>query len=277
MSPRAPRAAPRRIVRGPAAGLAGCALLVGCSIDNPRGSDSLLTVLAPPAPAEAADMALDREDSDRRLRGTLLLANAPWGGDDIYLTMYRDYIADEEPAIRAAATRALGNHGLVQDAPIIAGMLSDPSPIVRVEAARALQRIHNPAVIPAMLARLDDDIEPEADIRAELAHGLGQYAEFSVVQALIGALADRQLRVTHASRESLRTLTGQDFGFDRGEWTRWASAAEDPFAARSAYVYPVFDRPRRLWEYLPFVPPPPNEQESTPLGLPRDLSRSTSS
>lgn len=251
----------------------GVALLAGCSIDNPTGSDSLLGALAPPTPAEAADMALDREDSDRRLRGTLLLANAPWGGDDIYLTMYRDYIADDEPAIRAAATRALGNHGLVGDAPTIAAMLGDASPIVRVEAARALQRIHNPAVVPPMLARLDDDTEPEADIRAEVAHGLGQYAEFSVVQALIGALADRQLRVTHAARESLRTLTGQDFGFDRAGWTRWASAADDPFAARSAYVYPVFDRPKRLWEYLPFVPPPPNEQEATPLGLPRDLSR----
>ena len=251
-------------------------LAIGCTFDKPPGSDSLLAAIAPPSPGEAADMALDVEDSDRRLRGTLLLANAPWGGGDAYLSMYRDYVDDDEPAIRAAATRALGNHGEVADAETVAERLADESPLVRVEAARALQRIHNPEVIPSMLDRLDREIEPEADIRAEIADGLGQYAEFSVLQGLISSLGDRQLRVTHAARASLRTLTGQDFGFDRPAWTEWVSAAEDPFLARAAYVYPIFDRPRRFWEYLPFVPPPPNEEAAMPLGLPRDLSRDRS-
>jgi hypothetical protein len=32
-------------------------------------------------------------------------------------------------------------------------------------------------------------------------------------------------------------------------------------------MYPIYSRDRDWWEYFPFVPPPPNEQASTPAGL----------
>jgi len=212
-------------------------------------------------------MALDTEDADRRFRGTMLLANAPFAGEAVYLEMYRDYLDDPVPNVRAAATRALGNHGHAEDAPLIARRLQDPERVVRIEAARALQRLHAPSTIDALLDRLDPDVEPEPDIRAEVAHALGQYADSVVLQSLIATLADRHLRVVRNARASLQTLTGQDFGLDRAAWSGWVGSVDDPFAGRTPYVYPVYERDRRLFEFIPFVPPPPNEQASTPEGF----------
>jgi HEAT repeat protein len=263
------------------------ALCTGCGLDVRPGARTLSEALAPPSPEEAARMALDEENADNRYRGTLLLANAPFGGEPIYITMYEDYIDDEEPNVRAAATRALGNHGETRHAELVIGSLKDPEPLVRLEAARALQRLHNPIAIDALMERLAEtvivvdersnakkrlDVEPNTDVRAESAHALGQYADRRAVEKLIEALADRQLRVTHNALAALRTLTGQDFGLDRRAWQEWYAAAADPFAARAAYVYPVYHRDRTIFEYLPLVPPPPNEQPSSPVGMNPDLT-----
>ncbi len=243
----------------------------GCALDARPGARTIWEAFAPATPAEAAMMALDEEDPDRRFRGTMLLANAPWGGEEVYLVLYRDYIEDSEPNVRAAAARALGNHGNPADAALLAAALEDPEPMVRLEAAQALQRLHAPDAVPAMLRRLRRDAEPDPDIRAELAHGLGQYAQRRVLDELVGAMNDRSLRVIHNASLSLKTLTGQDFGYDHRAWARWVAETSDPFAARSAYVYPAFYREKFFLEYLPFTREPPNEQASSPAGMPPEL------
>lgn len=145
--------------------------------------------------------------------------------------------------------------------------LTDEDELVRLEAARGLQRIHAPQAVPVLLERLDRSIEPNPDVRTEAAIALGQYPENRVVRGLIAALADRRLAVNSGTLESLRTLTGQDFGYDRRAWLDWFGASKTPFAARSVFIYPVFHRDRRLIEYIPFVPQPPNEIAAQPAGV----------
>lgn len=244
--------------------------LTACDIHARPGSRTLFEAFRPPSPQEAVEMALDDANADRRYRGTMLLANAPWGGAGPYIPMYVDYVDDDEPNVRAAAVRALGNHGEPEHVPLIVARLEDPSEAVRLEAAVALQRLHNPVAIDPLLRRLSVDVEPNVDVRAEAAVALGQYASTKVLQRLIAALTDRNLRVLHASERSLTLLTGEDFGLDRRAWAQWARQVQDPFAGRRPYEYPVFQRDKRLLEYLPFVPPPPNETPDAPAGMPRD-------
>jgi len=245
------------------AGLAGCAV-----VEGKPGAQTLSEVFAPPTPQEAARMALDLENPDNRFRGTMLLANAPWGGDPIYLEMYRDYVDDEVPNVRAAATRALGNHGGPEHVELILPNLDDPNELVRLEAAQALQRLHNPIAIPALIRHLDPDVEEDTDVRADCADALGQYAQAEVLQALISALDDRSLSVNHHALKSLRTLTGEDFGLNRAAWQRWFSQTDDPFRGQRQYTYPVFHRDKRWIEFIPFIPPPPNEEPRPPVGMP---------
>lgn len=246
------------------ASLGGCGAFEGV----PRGTDSLLQVFRPQtSPAEAADMAIDPYSPDRRSKGTTLLSNADFGGEPVYVELYLDAVADADPGVRAAGVRALGRHGDPEQAPLIVERLTDADRMVRIEAARALQRIHNPVAVPALLNAVQESKETDPDVRVAAADALGQYAEARVIQGLIGALADSRLAVNFAVRRSLVTLTGQDFAVDRRAWLNWQDTTPDLFAGRQPYVYPAFSREKRPIEYLPFMPPPPNETASTPVGL----------
>lgn len=251
-------------------GIALLALLGGCQtadLDLRPGATSVLQVFQAPSPTEAAAMAIDPYDAEKRYRGTLLLANEPFANEPIYQRLFLDNIDDDDPGVRAAATRGIANHGSPDQASAIIARLSDSDAQVRREAARGLQRLHNPAAIDPLIAMLDEQNESEADVRAEAAEALGQYPDPRVLAKLIAALDDPQLAVNRSTVSALRTLTGQDFGPDRGAWVRWAGKTKQPFAARRLYSYPTFARSKYWIEYLPFVPQPPNEPPGTPAGL----------
>lgn len=250
--------------------LTGVLTAGGCGTfsDVPRGTTSLLQVFTPQtAPSEAAEMAIDPYSPERRYQGTTLLSNADFGGQPVYIELYTDAIEDADAGVRTAGVRALGRHGEPSHVPLLVGRLTDPDRMVRIAAARALQRIHNPVAVPALLGAIQESREKDIDVRVAAAEALGQYAEARVVQGLIAALADPRLSVNHAVRSSLVTLTGQDFGVDRRAWLDWHDSTDALFAGRQPYVYPAFNREKRLIEYLPFVPEPPNEAASSPVGV----------
>lgn len=265
---------------GPAIGL----LLAGCEemgLRQPkRGAESLLEVFAPPSPEEAANWFNDDTNADNRYRGAVLIANAWFAGEnDAYLNRFEYLLLnDPDPSIRAVCARGLGNHAGPEHAEALATALrSDKDVEVRAEAARALQRIHNLVAVRSLVAATREpdprlppsEYEEEAEVRVEAALALGQYADPFVVEALIAALDDASLVVHRAAVSSLRTLTGQDFGIDSGAWLRWRKETTDLFAARGVYEYPVFQRDKLWWEYIPLVPNPPNESPATPTGMPR--------
>lgn len=250
---------------------------LGCELNLRPGAQSLLEGFNTQAsPGELAAMALDPYDPNRRYLGTLGLANEPFANQPVYIRLFLDNAKDQDPLVRSAAIRGLGTHGSAEHVPVIAAALADAVPTVRVEAARALQRVHNRDAVPALLVAMREPeagrrlpSEPEAAVRAEAAHALGQYAEPRVLEALVAGLDDTDLSVNRSALASLRTLTGQDFGLDRTAWLGWIRQTQDPFRARSVYTYPVFNRRKRAYEFIPLVPPPPNEVVGTPAGLPR--------
>jgi hypothetical protein len=270
-------AQPTRLVcarLGLAAVAAGGCLLAGCLSDDTRNQMAEKeSVLAPlfkqPSEFDAVLWANDEYDSDKRARGTALLAFSPFGDDPKYVSyLYRRYLTDKEPNVRAVAAVAMGLHGTPDDVPQLAGLLKDPDMHVRKAAAHSLQRLYNPVAIEPLMEAIDSAKEPEWEVRAEAADALGQYAENRVVQKLIAVLDDDQLIVNQTTVRSLKSLTGQDLGVDRRAWAKWLQETKDPFAGRTAYVYPAYSRDKTWLEYLPFIPGPPNEVASTPAGMP---------
>ena len=185
------------------------------------------------------------------------------------MEMYTLATEDGDPAVRAVAVRAFALHGGPDSAPLLADILTnDEAATARREAARALQRIHNVEVVETLMAALDPSAEEDPDTRAYAATALGQYAEPRVVQALIGALQDRRLAVNHAALESLKTLTGEDYGLFTRRWLAWTNETKELFAGRTQYVYPVFHRDPTIVELiLPWFDPP-NEKPGSPAGMP---------
>jgi hypothetical protein len=262
-------------------------LPAGCADDlqRARGAESVLDVVrtnsAGPPPAELAVMAIDPYDANRRYVGTIGLAGAFFANEAPYIALFEDNAKDLDAAVRAAAMRGLSNHGEGRHAMTLVAALRDPDKQVRLEAARGLQRLHDPAAIDSLLAAIREPVgfppepgeEIEPDVRAEAAAALGQYAHPRVVEGLIAAIRDESLAVNRAAAASLRILTGQDLGLDHEAWVTWrdsAGTADAMFRARTLYLYPAFRRSKRWWEYLPLIPPPPNEVPATPAGMPRN-------
>ena len=237
--------------------------------DQMAAGDSILApVFKTVTPADAAAWAADPYDADKRARGMNLLANAPFGGAEAYVKLYRERLKDDNAPVRAMACRALGLHGNAQDVPRIVPLARAEEPLVRLEAVRALQRLHNSEAVKVLIERLSQDKESEPELRAEAASALGQYAEGNVMQSLIASLADPSLLVNKNAHDSLRTLTGNDaLPADRKPWVEWSKATEKPFANRRAYVFPVFWREKRWLDYVPFMPAVPNETASSPVGF----------
>jgi hypothetical protein len=264
----------RRVVFGfaRAVGLCvGCGALglslTGC---DTLGSDfaALTESFNPPTPAQAAMWAVDTTNPENQRRGVALLASAPWGGAEPYQKLYRLYIEQPtDPLVKGFAIRALGRHGDASDAKLVADQLGSGYKLVRLEAARALQRLHDPAVADVMWKKLIDQVE-EAEIRTELAIGLGQYPSDAVFQALVAAVDHRELAVNDAALDSLQTMTGQDFGFSQNAWLDWRKSVDATTAFRSdeRFLYPTFRRDKGFFDYVMFWAPLTFEDPGMPVG-----------
>lgn len=249
-----------------------CSLLLstGCGTFDgvPRGTDSLLQVLNPQvSPTEAAEMATDPYSTEKRYKGITLLSSADFGGQPVYLELYIAGLEDDDASVRGASVRALGRHGDPEHAPLLIEALQDEDDFVRLEAARGMQRIHSNDSVQPLLSLIDEEKEKNIDIRAAAADALGQYKQTRVVLGLISALSDSRLAVNNRVQHSLMMLTGQNLGLDKRAWLDWYNGTKDVFAGAQPYTYPVFNRKKKLVEYLPMVPQPPNETTGTPVGM----------
>lgn len=240
--------------------------LSGCDTIT-QDFQQFFTDIVPPTPAQAAEWALDPYDAENRRRGTTLLANAPWGGSDVYLKLYRDRVENEtDPQVIAISIRALARHGDASDAVLISRRLESVWRDVRWEAALGLQRLHNPAVTAALARRVADELE-DPDVREAATVALGQYAEDASFQALVAALDARELSINLAAQAALLTLTGRDFGLDRTAWLDWYRRTPNPFEDQQVYRYPTYSRPLTVWDHLAFWSPTVFESPDVPVGM----------
>jgi HEAT repeat protein len=135
--------------------LAACSLLMacaGCQIAEMKpGAKSIFEVFKQPTPAEAAAWSIDPYDPDKRYQGTLLLANAPFANEPVYIKVFTDNSRDVDPGVRAAAIRGIANHGSPDLVPLLVEHMNDPDVSVRIESGRGLQRLHNPVAITRMI------------------------------------------------------------------------------------------------------------------------------
>lgn len=219
---------------------AGCA--GGGGADTSIVAD-LVDAAAAPTPGEAARDAFDTYDADARRRAVSRLAGAPFGGEAPYLKLYRLLLDDPDPTVRAAAIRALAQHGQPRDAPAIAATLEDENDFLQWEAAKALQRLHHPEVVGALIRVVVE--ADDVDVRMAAARALGQYPQPRVFDVLVGALDDVDYGVVQAAADSLRTLTGRDFGRDGRAWLAWGRAHRQS----------LFDQ-GGVFTYRPYAQPP---------------------
>ncbi len=201
-------------------------------------------VIQTPSPTQAALNAFNVYDPDVRREAVAQLASAPYGGEEAYVKVYRLMLTDSASTVRAAAVKALGQHGSPEDVPRLVKALEDDQAFVRWSAAASLQRLHGDQAVRPLVEAASAD-EPDTDVRRAAAKALGQYRQPLVYDALVGALNDRDYTVVQAAHGSLVTLTGQDtLPPDSRDWSAWGRDNRGKlFAHSDGYHYNAYREP----------------------------------
>lgn len=188
--------------------------------------------------AGATDMALVsrtavEEDADTRARWVSIRVLGMVRGDRARTTLL-GLMDDPQPAIRAAATQALGDLGDRNTAGAVAARLQDPAIIVRAAAAEALGKLGDAGAVPALsqaLAARDNYYRGSSLwVRRHYVASLGQIGSRDAIPALVRALEDADPAVSGAAVAAFEDIAGfsyaegRDLDRQRQAWRRWAQS-----------------------------------------------------
>ena len=158
------------------------------------------------------------DDPDLRRGAILELADRKAGKTDTALALFAEVLkTDASPFVRSAAATAIGmgeNTAFID--PVIDAM-EDPSPVVRWDAAKALDHLlAPPALDPLLRHAVGDD---SLDVRLTCIRGLRSYREPTTVRSLALLLDDPEVSVRHEAHRSLVEIFGVDYGPDSCHWS----------------------------------------------------------
>ena len=127
----------------------------------------------------------------------------------------------EPIAIRAAIIRSLGNLGdrRARDA-ILRGIADTDNAVIRVEACRALGKVGLPEDATTLARIMTIDQLEDCRIAAIESIGSLKSREPRILQILIDGMDHDDPAIRYQCLESLRTITGKDYGIDPADWRR---------------------------------------------------------
>lgn len=156
-------------------------------------------------------------DTDREVRATAAIALGNYR-HPMAVQRIMDAYPKASVAVRTDMIFALAHIDDIMAVPFLAKQAKDPHPAVRAAVMLALGKLGDARAIPALLAGLQD---PDEITRINAAYSLGNYYSPKVVTALIQSLKDPATQVKQAAAESLKRLSGMDFGLMQAKWQQW--------------------------------------------------------
>ncbi len=177
-----------------------------------------------PRAIEALILALDSGDDaiiENALLGLSVLEEFSTPKETILQLMTQHH----NPAVRANAALCLSAIILPSDAdlvmPHVLPALKDDEPKVRNHAVSIILELQSPGAVTPLIELLTDRYDL---IRANAARALGVLGEISACGALISQLDNPKEIVRYWSLDSLKKLSGEDYGDEQERWTEWWNA-----------------------------------------------------
>jgi hypothetical protein len=194
-------------------------------------------------PSKYAKMMENDQSGDQRREGILrLAADYDFARAEPYTKRYWQIAqADRDVLVRAAAVRALNRSRDASVTPLATRYLDDQSPLMRLEAAKALANIPDEKAIPALTRHMaaQQDVRVEGgrseavaenrDVRVACADALRNFSNKDVARTLVDALHEREFEVSWQARRSLILMTGHDFRYDQAKWREFLASTDNPF------------------------------------------------
>jgi hypothetical protein len=182
-------------------------LLAGCS-QGDNFNDVIPKMLnGGQTPMNAAGDVFDPTSSDRRRDAIAYLNNRKWGHEAAYMKAYNMLATDPDPLVKAQAMRALGDSGNPEVAAVLVKGLDDTNEIVRQDAAAAAHKITSEKLIDPLIYHMNKDTD--AQVRINCTQALDRYNAPKVLMALAAALDDKDPGVVFWAWDHLIKVTGQ--------------------------------------------------------------------
>jgi len=212
------------------------AMVGGCSLNVPEGQNPVGYLIRKALPESKSSRQkrllenLGSEDPDLRREAILILRDSKTENSkatsEILAILAR---GDSSEQVRAEAVKTISMREPDENAmKVFKETAKDSSKLVRWETVLAVRERVNPDSLEILLDRLAND--PDSEVRSEAAAALSPYRDRRVLRALLTSLQDSNFSISYHSKQSLQTLTAQDFAYNFRLWQDWITNTPDPFA-----------------------------------------------
>jgi hypothetical protein len=151
----------------------------------------------------------------------------------------RQIQVEPDSLVRQAIVQSIAEFRTPMAQQVLEAGLADENPAVRVECCRALGRRAETASVTRLATALRGD--KNQDVRLAAVAALGKINSPEAIKALAVALDDRDPAMQYAGVQSLKSITGKDYGPDVEAWRQVAAGAPPAAPAPS-----IADRMRML-------------------------------
>jgi hypothetical protein len=179
----------------------------------------------------AARQMEDERFPDERRKGINKLVERDFGQRDPYTKRYAQIARlDPDYLVRVTAIRALNRSRYQPATPVfIEALTKDDHAKVRLEAAKALGNVPDPAATGPLIATVNK-VGEDLDVRTAAADALRHYKQLDVARALAEQLGGKgDFSVAWQARRSLESITGRDLRYDQKAWLAYINGPEKPF------------------------------------------------
>jgi HEAT repeat protein len=209
-----------------------CLVLPGCAQIEGTGSAlrNAFDIVTRDTALKSARAMEDERFPDRRRIGINKLVSRSYGKHDPYTKRYSQIARmDDDFLVRATAIRAMNRARYQAGTPtFIEALQKDEDARVRLEAAKALANIPDPAAADVLVKAVTNPAE-DRDVRIAAADALQHYKKLDVARALATQLrGTNDFGVAWQSRQSLQQLTGRDLKYDEAAWVAYLTGPSKP-------------------------------------------------
>jgi len=203
-------------------------LLAACVLSSTTGCHSIMGYHGWPLPEH------DRTSfhtPSMRLDAIKQFASRADGTDSSEQREHVDQLArqiqiEPDPLVREAIIRATGEFRTALSYQILEAGLKDADPQVRIASCQSLGTRADARAVPGLAAVLRDD--EDKDVRLSAVEALGSIKDPTAVAALAIALDDRDPAMQYVGVQSMKSVTGKDYGGDVAVWRQVAAGQTPP-------------------------------------------------
>jgi HEAT repeat protein len=138
----------------------------------------------------------------------------------------RQIQVEPDPLVRQAVITSIAEYRTPMSQQVLEAGLNDENTAVRVACCRALAKRAEPTSVASLAGALRSD--KDVDVRMAAAEALGKINSPDSIKSLAVALDDRDPALQYAGVQSLKAITGKDYGPDVQAWRQVATGEKPP-------------------------------------------------